>query len=222
MGHKIKSFVRIIVVLSVLFLNINVLMAVAFPFREFDEGDPVPDVTLNGFEKDQQPVSFSGLKGNPFVAVFWGADLPEKFERSVQILEEVGTLSPFLEERHVRLISVNVQGDDFATIQEVVTKSKSSIKVYLDQDKKAYGTLGIFVMPTILLVDKNGNVVVGMGYSRDVVDKLQGAVKIMLGEKTSGQVQAELRPAMKEASDEEKASRRHMNFGLVMLMSGAT
>lgn len=217
---RIKFVVRILVVLSVVFLNINILMAVAFPFREFDEGDPVPDVTLNGFEKEQQPVSFSGMKGTPFVAVFWGADLPEKFDRSVQILEEIGSLTPFLKERQVKLISVNVQGDDATTIQGVVNKSKSEISVYLDQDRKAYGKLGIFVMPTVLLVDKNGNVAAGMGYSRDLVDRLKGAVEIMLGEKTPEQVQAELRPEMIEASDEEKATRRHLDYGLVMVKRG--
>ena len=217
---KINFIVRIIVVVSVVFLNINILMAEAFPFREFDEGDQVPDVQLNALEKDGQQVTFSGMKGSPFVAVFWGADLPEKKDRSVQVLEKVGSLTPFLTERQVKLISVNVQGDDAATIQEVMDKSNSAIKVYLDQDRNAYGTLGIFVMPTVLLVDENGKVAVGMGYSRDLVDRLKGSVEIMLGEKTPEQVQAELRPEMKEASDEEKATRRHLDYGLVMLKRG--
>ncbi len=220
MRSKIKAIVRVSVVLSFLFLNINILMAVAFPFREFSEGDPVPDVQLNAFDKNDQAVSFSTLKGKPFVAVFWGADLPEKRDRSIQLLQDVGSLAPFLKERKIELISVNVQGDDATTIQDVVSSSQSDIKVYLDQDRKAYGTLGIFVMPTVLLVDKNGNVAAGMGYSRDLVDRLRGSVEIMLGEKTPEQVQAELRPEMIEATDEEKAVRRHFDYGLVMLKRG--
>ena len=95
MGYKSKGLIPAIIVLSVLFLNIHIVMAVAFPFRAFNEGEPVPDVQLNAFDKGGQPLSFSGMKGKPFVAVFWGADLPEKFDRSVQILEEVGSLSAF-------------------------------------------------------------------------------------------------------------------------------
>jgi Tfp pilus assembly protein PilF len=174
-NRQFKLIVRVLIILSVLFFNINTLMAVAFPFREFDEGDPVPDVTLKSFQDGQPAATFSGLKGKP---------------------------------------------DPAAVINEVVDKSKSTIKVYLDENQKAYATLGIFVMPTVLLVDKDGNVAAGMGYSRDLMDRLKGAVEIMLGEKTAEQVAAELRPEMIEISAEEKASRRHFDFGMVMLKRG--
>lgn len=219
-NRHLKLIIRVLVILSVLFFNINTLMAVAFPFRQFDVGDPVPDVTLKPMEAGKSAVTFSGLKGKPFIAVFWGADLPEKIERSAKTLAEIETLALFLKERNVQRFSVNVQNDEAATINEVASKSNSTIDIYLDENKKAYATLGIFVMPTVLLVDKNGNVAAGMGYSRDLIDRLKGSVEIMLGEKTAEQVAAELRPEMKEASAEAKASRRHYDFGVVMMKRG--
>ncbi len=219
-NRQFKLIVRVLIVLSVLFFNINTLLAVAFPFREFDEGDPVPDVTLKSFQAGQQEATFSSLKGKPFIAVFWGADLPEKIEYSAKVLAEVEGLTPFLKERNVQRLSVNVQNDSATVINEVVSKSKSTIDIFLDENQKAYATLGLFVMPTVLLVDKDGNVAAGLGYSRDLIDRLKGAVEIMLGEKTAEQVAAELRPEMKESSAEVKASRRHFNFGMVMLKRG--
>jgi len=219
-NRKFKLIVRVLVIFSVLFLNINTLMAVAFPFREFKEGDPVPDVTLKAFKDGQSVATFSGLKGKPFIAVFWGADLPEKVEHSAKVLAEVETLSSFLKERNVQLLSVNVQSDTATVINEVISKSKSSINTYMDENQKAYATLGIFVMPTVLLVDKDGNASAGMGYSHDLVDRLRGSVEIMLGEKTVEQVEAELRPEMKVVSAEDKASRRHYDFGMVMMKRG--
>jgi len=219
-NRQFKLIIRVLVILSVLFFNINTLMAVAFPFREFKEGDPVPDVTLKAFQDGQQAATFSGLKGKPFIAIFWGADLPEKVEHSAKVLAEVESLSPFLKERNVQRLSVNVQNDAATVINEVVSKSKSTIDIYLDENQKAYATLGLFVMPTVLLVDKDGNVAAGMGYSRDLIDRLRGSVEIMLGEKTVEQVEAELRPEMKVVSDKEKASRRHFNFGMVMMKRG--
>lgn len=218
--HHLKFVVRVLIILSVLFFNISTLMAVAFPFREFDEGDPVPDVTLKPLEAGKPAVTFSSLKGKPFIAVFWGADLPEKIKHSAKILAEIETLTPFLKERNIQRFSINAQNDDSSSINEVASKSKSTIDIYLDENKKAYATLGIFVMPTVLLVDKNGNVAAGMGYSRDLIDRLKGAVEVMLGEKTAEQVAAELRPEMKEASADDKTSRRHFNFGLVMKKRG--
>ena len=215
-----KLVLRVFVILSVLFFQINTLMAVAFPFREFEEGSSVPDVTLQPFNQDQSPLTFSGLKGKPYLVVFWGADLPEKIEHSAKVLKEVESLTSFLKERNVQSFSVNAQNDDQAAINEVVSKSKSTIDVYVDKNQKAYATLGIFVMPTVLLVDKNGNAAAGMGYSRDLIDRLRGAVEVMLGEKTAEQVAAELRPEMKETSTEDKASRRHYDFAMVMKKRG--
>jgi len=220
MAGNLKFVLRVGVVLSVLFMNTTTLMAVAFPFREFDEGDPVPEVMLKGLRDASHSVTFSNLKGKPFVAVFWGADIPEKQERSAQLLIEMESLSSFLQERQIRLLSVNVQGDEAPVIEQVVTRSKSTIEVFIDPDKKAYEALGIFVMPTILLVDKEGNIAAGMGYSRDMIDRLKGSVEVMLGEKTPEQVLADLRPEMKEASAEEKAGMRHLGFGLTMLKRG--
>jgi len=195
-------------------------MAVAFPFRGFNEGDTVPDVTLKAFKDSEPPATFASLKGKPFIAIFWGADLPEKIEHSAKVLSEIEPLIPFLKERNVQLLSVDAQHDDPAAISEVISKSGTSIDVYVDENQKAYATLGIFVMPTILLVDKDGKAVAGMGYSHDLVDRLRGAVQIMLGEKTPEQVEAELHPEMKEASEEEKTSRRHYDFGMVMMKRG--
>lgn len=211
---------RTSIILILFIFNTSTLLAVAFPFREFDVGDPVPDVTLQGFKDRQKKIRFSELKGNPFVAVFWGADIEEKMERSARTLEGLESLSSFLKERQIQAFSVNVQVDEAPVIDQVIKKSQSNIEVYVDQDRKAYAALGIFIMPTILLVDKDGNVTAGMGYSHDVIDRLKGEIEIMLGEKTPEQVMAELRPEMKELSEEEKASRRHMDFGLVMRKRG--
>lgn len=219
-NSRYKLVLRVLIIMSVLFFQINTLMAVAFPFREFKEGDPVPDVTLQPFQQGKSAVTLSGLKGKPYLAIFWGADLPEKIEHSAKVLKEVENLASFLKERNVQRFSVNAQNDEQAAINEVIDKSKSTIDVYLDADQKAYATLGIFVMPTVLLVDKNGKAVAGMGYSRDLSDRLKGAVEVMLGEKTAEQVAAELRPEMKETSAEDKASRRHYDFAMVMKKRG--
>ncbi|MBU1708703.1 MAG: tetratricopeptide repeat protein [Proteobacteria bacterium] len=201
-------------------MTINTVVAYSFPFREFEEGDPVPDVTLQNYEQGKDPISFSKIKGNPFVAVFWGADMPEKMKHAAETLKEVHALAPFLAERNIRLFSVNIQGDVSTIIDTVISQSTDKIPVYLDQDRVAYGTLGVFVMPAVLVVDKDGKVFAGMGYSHDMVDRLKGAIEIMLGEKTKEQVEAELHPEMIEKSAEEKAGNRHLNFGLVLLKRG--
>ena len=215
-----KSFVGVTIFLALFFFNISTLLAVAFPFREFEEGGQVPDVTLKSAKDPGKTATFAGLKGKPFLVVFWGADLPEKIEHSAKTLAEVESLSSFLRQRNVQMFSVNAQGDEAANIAEVIKQSGSKMEVFTDPEQKAYATLGIFVLPTVLLVDKDGKAAAGLGYSRDIVDRLKGSVEIMLGEKTAEQVEAELHPEMKEASAQQKGGRRHYDFGLVMIKRG--
>ena len=219
-NYNLKLVTRVLVILPILVFTISTLVSFAFPFRELTEGNPVPDVTLTPMEAEKSKVTFSGLKGMPFIVIFWGADLPEKIEHSAKILGEIEELVPFLNERNIQRYSVNVQNDDSAAIEEVINKSKSTIEIYKDENLKAYSTLGIYVMPVVLLVDKEGNAAAGMGYSHDLIDRLKGSIEIMLGEKTEAQVAAELRPEMVEASDEMKSSRRHFNYGMVMKKRG--
>jgi tetratricopeptide (TPR) repeat protein len=219
-NSNLKLVARVLIILPVLFLTINTVVVVAFPFRELKEGNPVPDVTLTPLETEKSKVTFSGIKGTPFIVIFWGADLPEKIKHSAQILGDIEKLVPFLDERNIQRYSVNVQNDGNDAVQEVVSKSKSTIEIYKDENLKAYATLGIYVMPVVLLVDQEGNVSAGMGYSHDLIDRLKGSIEIMLGEKTEAQVAAELRPEMIEATAEEKASKRHFSYGMVMMKRG--
>lgn len=216
-NNNLKLMVRVFIIVSIIILHINTLDVFSFPFRELEIGDPIPDVTLPSLEPGKPSLRFSELLGSPFLVIFWGADLPEKIKHSAKILGGIDELAPFLNERNIQRYSVNVQNDDRAAIDKVISKSASSIQVYLDKSQEAYAKLGIYIMPSVLLVDKDGNVAAGMGYSNDLVDRLKGSVEIMLGEKTAEQVAAELRPEMVELSAEDKASKRHFSFGIVMM-----
>ncbi len=219
-SYTLRTVTRVLIVLPVLFFTFSAVVSFAFPFRAIKQGDPVPNVKLLPMESDDAELTFSGLKGKPFIVIFWGADLPEKIEYSAKIIGEIEELAPFLDERNVQRFSVNVQNDDSASVKEVVDKSKSTIALFQDDNLQAYEALGIYVIPSVLLVDKDGNVAAGMGYSRDLVGRLKGSVEIMLGEKTADQVAAELRPEMKEVSEETKAGNLHFNFGMVMIKRG--
>ena len=213
------SILRVFFSLLIFLCMLGVLQAHSFPFRTIKLGEPVPDVTLSPAQKEAA-VTFSELKGKPFVVVFWGADLPEKKKYSGQILGGLEDLATFLDERGVQRYSVNVQNDDAANVNEVISTSNSTIGLYRDDNQSAYEALGLYVIPSVLLVDGKGNVAAGLGYSHDIVDRLKGSIEIMLGEKTEEQVAAELRPEMKEVSAEAKAIKRHYSYGIVMVKRG--
>ena len=71
-----------------------------------------------------------------------------------------------------------------------------------------------------MLLDKDGKIVSGLGYSKEFSDRLKGEVQIMLGEKTRAEVEKELRPEMVEKSADEKQTTRHLNTADVMIKRG--
>ncbi|MDH4332513.1 MAG: redoxin family protein [Desulfobulbaceae bacterium] len=217
---KISFHTAMFCLLAILYSVIGTEAAESFPFRAINPGDMMPATTLAQSDSGKK-ISLGKQGGGRITAfAFWGADLPSKKQRSTQALTQLQQLAPFFRDKQVDLLSVNAQGDSPEVIKEVLAASGFTSPTYLDPDKDAYGALGILVMPAVLLVDKAGKVVNGMGYSQEMVSRLKGEIEILLGEKTREQFEAELHPAMIEKSKEEKDANRHLNMGLVLAKRG--
>ena len=187
-------------------------MASSFPFRAIAPGDALPSLSFKNV-KDNSIVATDSLKGGPVALVFWGADMDTKKERSLKTLAVVEETPPFLEQRKVKVLLINAQGDSQELMQGVVSQLSGKLPVYVDESQKAYNDLGIFVVPSVMLVDKDGKVVSGLGFSHDFSERLQGEVQVMLGEKSREAMEKGLRPEMKEKPAEEKQSHAAPGYG---------
>lgn len=206
-------------IFCLLFVLCGPSLASSFPFRAIEVGDALPPLTFEAV-KDSSSINVQSLKGNPALIVFWGADIETKKDRSMKTFTATEEILPFLEERKIKVLLVNAQGDPVDIVQGVASELSGKLPVYMDASKKAYGELGIYVVPSVLLVDKEGKVASGLGYSHDFQDRLKGEIAVMLGEKTREEMEQELRPEMKERSTEEKKTVRHLNLALVMKKRG--
>lgn len=216
---KIRFQTVVFCLLAVFHSVIATEAAESFPFRTVNPGDMLPAVTFSQGDSGKK-ISLGKPSGHITVLAFWGADLPSKKQRSVQALSQIQQLAPFFREKQIDLLAVNAQGDSAEIIKEVVTASGFSSPTYLDPDQNAYGALGILVMPSVMLVDKGGKVVTGLGYSQEMVSRLKGEIEILLGEKSRAQLETELHPAMIEKSKGEKEGDRHLNLGKIMAREG--
>lgn len=206
-------------VFCLLFLLCGASMASSFPFRAISVGDPLPSLNFKKVNSSDL-LTVEDFKGKPVVLVFWGADIETKKERSLKAFSATEELLPFLEERKVKVLFVNAQGDDLNIIKSVSDNLSGDIPVFMDESKKAYGELGIFVVPSVLLIDTDGKVAAGLGYSHDYKERLQGEVEILLGEKSRQEVEAALRPEMIERTPEEKKTARYLSLALIMKKRG--
>ena len=196
-------------------------IASSFPFRVVAPGDTLPALSFTSVA-DNSVMTVESLKGNPVALVFWGADIDTKKDRSLKTFEATEAILPFLEERKIKVLLVNAQGDSKDVIQSTVSGLSAKLPVYTDVTQKSYADLGIFIVPSVMLVDKDGKVVSGLGYSHDFSERLKGEVQVMLGEKSREDMEKELRPEMVEKSTEEKQSVRHLNMAIVMTKRGQT
>lgn len=191
----------------------------SFPFRSVKVGDKLPVLSVRDI-RTQQDTSLEQFFGKPMLMVFFGADIPAKKKRAVKALKTIHSLASFAEARGVVTVVVNAQGDSAEVIAEVVAAAGMAGSAYADVDRVAYGGLGVFVMPSILLVAADGTIAAGMGYSRDLAKRLKAEIAIMLGEKTRIQVEEEQRPKVVEKSAAEKGANRHFKLGMTMIERG--
>ena len=193
--------------------------AESFPFRSLKIGKPAPDVEFVGYG-NEPGTTIHAHAGKPILIVFWGGDLEAKKKRTIKVLKVVKDLQPYLKEKGVTLLVVNVQNDTDTVVNEVMAKTGLSVPLYVDPNRTAYGKFGLYVLPSILLIDAKGSVAGGLGYSKDIAERLRGEVDVMLGEKTREELEAELNPEMKEMPKEQKLARRHMHMGITMKHKG--
>ncbi len=217
MNVRIFAKILSLTILLSLYTFLSSGVAESFPFRTLSVGEKIPDVTLIN-AADNSKISLHELQGSPAVLVFWGGDVAAKKKRAITALSELQELQPFFTEKNVSFKVINAQGDSESTIAEIVQASGLTSPVYLDPDQQAYGSLGIYIMPSVLLLDKNGMTIAGMGYSKDMTASLKGEIEILLGDKTRAEVEAERNPVMEEKSKEEKEANRR--FGMAHALAG--
>lgn len=217
-NNNFLSIFSVCVITFVLIFS-GIANASSFPFRALKPGEAPPEVTVTD-SQSSQPMTLDQSSYSNLLMVFFSADLEVKKKRSIKALKVVSELQPFLSEKNIKIIIVDAGHDAAGDIGEIMTEAGLSLPVYVDAEQKAYGGYGIFVTPALLLIDKDGKVANGLGYSRDLKKRLHGEIEIMLGEKDRDAFEAELHPEMVDKSSEEKGAKRHLHLGLTMIERG--
>lgn len=218
-SHRNKHLIVLILYFAGLLILTDSGLAKSFPFRALSVGKPVPEAKFVGY-KGEEAKSISSYAGKPLLLALWGGDLAAKKKRAVKTLKAVQELETYLKEKGVSVLVVNMQNDQQNVVDEVANLAGLTMPVYKDASQAAYSSFGVYVLPSFLLIDTNGNVSGGTGYSKDIAQRLRGEVDVMLGLITPEELEAELNPVMKEVPKEEKLALRHMQMGTVMKNKG--
>ena len=194
--------------------------AAAFPLRTVQVGDPAPN-----FELDTLGGGRTELLGDGKITVilFWGADYEDKRERAVALLQTLQDIEANYAESGVVAISVNIDRTDEAILKTLIEGEGITVPVLLDKQQDVYGAYGLFVFPTIAVIDRDGTLETAVGYTRRIDKMIIGRVQIMLGLTTEEELDKEINPEeVVEVPDHIKKSVIRLNLGRKFLEKNLT
>lgn len=214
-GRLVAKAVTRFLVLAVAFLLLP-QTSQAFSFMYVKEKSPLPYLRFQEFVSGDMH-DFGGNQKGPLVLIFWGADIDTKRERAVKVLNDIQKGRSFYRERGVDLAAVFVQPDHIVRMDEIIDRAQVDFPIYVDIEKQSFEKLGVYVMPSILIVSADGIIHKGLGYTPHLDKILFGEIKILLQEKTREEVNAQLNPQIVEKTAAQRRARMDYNYALNLI-----
>lgn len=182
-------------------------------FRNLKESEPAPGFTL----KDQNgaDVSLADYKGKVVVVLFFRADQ----EQSKDALADLQKVQEKYSGKDVQVLALTPDRNDGKAIAGIAGDLKLTYPVLLDEARAVYGSWGVFLFPTTGIIGREGELFKHISsYNRQFADKVEGYVRLALGEINEQELEAILNPKDAERlSPEQKKAERHMMLAQRMI-----
>jgi len=189
-------------------------VAAAKLVQRLEEGDLLPDFSLISLG-DGATVTKANLPGKPAVLLFFGLDNEARRERSFALLSLLAKMQGVHGEA-IRFLAILSDPAGATEAREYLKREALTYPVLDDGRRTVYTLFGIFMMPEMLVIDKDGRLDAKVPYTADVEAALSRELKIVLGELTPEEAEGEARKPLVEASPEMKKYNRHLNLARVM------
>lgn len=209
MGQRVSCRVVVWGVAALYFL---LTASPAFSFLYVGKGDTLPLLEFTDFATDTKK-QFD-KRPQPLILVFFGADVDTKEERAIELLADIQNQRAFYRERNIELAAVFVQPEMVSKINEIVEQAHIDFPVYVDTESQSFEKIGVYVMPSILIVNADGIIHEGLGYTRNIDVLLPGEVQVMLHEKSREELNALLKPETIERTMAQRRARLDYNYAL--------
>ena len=188
----------------------------AFAFRSIEVGSEAPDFTLPSVDGKQ--VSLNFYDGKIVILMLWATDTESKEERSIDLLRTLESVYQEHKNEGVVVLAVNCDNDAKKKVAGIIEQTGITYPVLLDEKAEVYGSYGVFILPTVGVIGKDGTLKGAFGYTHDIDKIVDGEIQVLLGLKTREELEKELAPEeVVEKSKELKDAERHFNLGRVMV-----
>lgn len=144
--------------------------------RQIEPGQLIPDFSLRTL--DGKTVASADLKDKVVVLLFVAANQ----DRSEKAAAEAHQVAASLADQPLSLVLVTADTGSTDYFQSLVTKLNLTEPIGLDFDRDVYGKLGLIVLPTAVVIDREGRLAyVLSGYRHDYARLLDAHLRRVLG-----------------------------------------
>jgi peroxiredoxin/predicted negative regulator of RcsB-dependent stress response len=204
-------------ILLMIFFFICSNLSGASQLRHLRQGDMLPGFNIRTI--DGNPICLNDLKGKITVLAFWKLGQDD----SNKMLVDLSRISKQYRDKGVKVLAINGNKASDQQIRQLSGTKNLNCVFAGDPDLITYGSIGIFVLPTTLIIGPDTRVTfIYSLYSRNFITQINTQVKILLGEITQDQVEAELH--LGKSPDVSKArikAERYINLGKMLMANPA-
>lgn len=174
---------------------------------QLNPSDKAPDFVLPKLESPAESVILQKLN-QPDILVFGEAYHQQTLESLVKLKEIVDTLGLTENDLHVFLIVSHSPTEQ--QLAQLHDKSRISVVVLLDEHLKAFGDYGVTVLPSTVVIDKQGRIDLALsGFPLSFADMVDDAILVATGRITHQQQTSATSEAQQASAQEESVKRAH-------------
>jgi tetratricopeptide (TPR) repeat protein len=189
----------------------------AFAFRTLEPGKKVPEIKL----KDTVGAEFtlSSVTAKACVILFWGTDTEIKEKRSISLINRMEKLSTNLRSEGLQFVSIISDPGSAQKVKALREQHAWSHRILLDENRQVYGAYGVYILPTIGILDAEQKLVKALPYTHTLESDAESETLVIMGKKSAEELEQERRPA-EAAPENSKKARAHVNLAKSLLEKG--
>lgn len=199
----------------IILMAISLLLTPASDAISIPHGEPAPAFTMTSVEG--KALSLSDYKEKIVVMIFWRTEQ----KRSLLTLEDAKSALEDYGKKGVLVLSVIEDSDNREEALKILEDKKITYPLLIDNDRQVYGSYGVRVFPTTVIINKEGIVVYDIpSHPLTYKTKLKGYIRKTLGEIDESKLEEVLSPHKEIKDEAELESSRLYNLALKFTDSG--
>lgn len=197
----------LLIVISSIFLT-----SVSIASLDLKRGDPAPNLVLKAVDGDE--IDTAKMMGSTILLLFAEAGQPQS-ERSIQLISK-SLESSQLSDQDIKWILILSKHSDPEKLLSDFTRDKRKPIIIHDMQRKAFGAYRTVVLPSAVIIDKQGKFVHGLaGYTPDFGDTILDALLVSSGKMTPESFDKNLKGVVEKEIDENQLrAERFAHFAL--------